>query len=1396
MGLGAVIGGLLGMVAGSAGVIVAGFTAGTMWIAGAAIGSLFDKPPQVDFKASSPTYSFGPIQNTKTQQLPVPLVYGRNRLAGNIIMQDFLDTKKTKQNMLIALGLGEFNSISDVKANELSLSSNPPEGCSLNVYYGTPDQTADSRSLGGLAYPNIAYLATTLKASEKLSGNPTITSIVEGRKIWTPSGVRFSRNPAWIVYDILTGTYWDPKKVRNEPVGLGLPLELVDLESFIEAANYCDELVDGEPRFTLDYVIDTQKSAIDQLTDILSCFRGALIARDKVALYIDKPVSAPYKSIGLDNIIEGSFTWWQRPEDEIYNRVVIEWIDPDMYWEQTVSVFENEADIAERGIVERRYQLYGITRAAQAARMGAYLLDVSNGSINMCQFALSIKDSDIEVGDVIAITHDLPGWENKWFRVIKLEDQGDDTIVVTASEYVAEAYNDRAMDITLTIDTNIPNPFNILPPNNLQAVEWGYQTPSGAHIANLDLTWDPPDDASARVEEYAIYVTYDGKRRFQGTTKDTAFTVSNLPIVSSLLVEVEAVSVFHEHSTLLQLYTSIVGVDNPPSDVTGVSAQLTKDGIVVTWDPNTDIDIDHYVVQLGTVWDGQPDYIQSKTTRVTLPVETAGTVDILVKAVDNARNESVNAAHASVDVPAPEVPWDVSFDSSEEQLLVTNSGDIIARLKVTITPLTYPYIDQYELQWKLSSQSEWAGRALLKHETPVEYHIAPVSSGMNYDVRVRSLDVFGLASAWNTYSGINIIGKTSPPDDVTNFVAHAARDRINLTWSAVSNLDWSHYEIREGASWDVGETIAQVSATTYQTPNPSNGPWWIKAVDTSGNYSVNAAQASIVVTPPTSQNLSAQTIDNNVRLTWSTTIGTFILDTHEIRRGSSLATAEVIGKSDKTFDIMQEIRAGEYTYWVVPIDAAGNEGNAASVKVSVDDPPDFVLRNDYQTDWQGYSVLNLSPQLSLLSPSKLTSLHDFTALDFDGVDDWVRVPDSPSLDVIGSFTLEAWVYTDVAGQSKVIAGKFGGYGLVLVQGKIKFVIWANDWISNVALPTGQWVHVAIVYDSAAGQRYIYINGALQAQQATSGAVPTSNYAFSIAALDYPLAENYFNGKVSEARLWNVARTQAEIQADMNRTLAGDEPGLVGYWRAQETWKLTPETNTLPDLSGHGNDGNIYGARRYTPNVTAIAPTATYSRDQLTAMGYASRDAMIAAGLNYRAQPTPDTAQFVETYDAGTVIASTNIRVTLDQTAVVGSVTPTVTISTRKTLSDAWTDFPAGQNPVFATNFRYVKVKVDYSKDATDNKSFLVLNELETVLSSKIKNDTGVAYVSANPTTVNFNVDFIDVQGITVTPQGTTPLMAVVDFDDIPHPTSFDVYLFNGTTGAPATGQVRWTARGY
>ena len=661
MGVGALIGAVVGAVAGASGVIIAGFTAGTMWAAGAAIGSLFDKPdpPKLSGFGSvetggSPTYSFGPIQNTKSQLLPVPLVYGRVRLAGNIIMQRFLDAEKTRQDMLIALGLGEFEDITDVKVNEIPLyvgTSGNPEGCSLNIYKGTRTQGADSRSLGGKRYPNTAYLAVTLKASEKISGNPTITSIVKGRKIWTPSGVRYTTNPAWVVYDILTGTYYDPESGLNEPVGLGLPRELIDLSSFIEAAEYCDQQINGKPRFSIDYTIDTQKRAIDHLADILACFRGALLARDKIALYIDKPVTAPYKAVGLDDIIEGSFTWWQRPDDEIYNRVIVEWTDPNQHWEQVISVFEDEEDIAERGIVERRYSLLGITNVEQAGRMGAYLIDIAKGSKNACQFALSIKDSDIEAGDVIAITHDLPGWENKWFRVVKVDDYDDDTVVVTASEYVHNAYNDVALDVYPAIDTGLPTPFDVLPPQNLQVTEWGYRTRNGTHIANLDLTWNAPPAGSARVEYYEVYMTYDGVRRLasqvdgQSTTEEFLCTLTNVPITDNLLIQVYTRSVYGDLSEPVQKIVHVIGLDAPPPPPQEVVAAqrgtyIVVDGIIPSMPDFKCLEcrID------GSSW-SDANYVGRYEN---FPFEITGQLDgthiIRVKIIDNANQESITDA--------------------------------------------------------------------------------------------------------------------------------------------------------------------------------------------------------------------------------------------------------------------------------------------------------------------------------------------------------------------------------------------------------------------------------------------------------------------------------------------------------------------------------------------------------------------------------------------------------------------------------------------------------------------------------------------------------------------------------------------------------------------------------
>lgn len=71
-----------------------------------------------------------------------------------------------------------------------------------------------------------------------------------------------------------------------------------------------------------------------------------------------------------------------------------------------------------------------------------------------------------------------------------------------------------------------------------------------------------------------------------------------------------------------------------------------------------------------------------------------------------------------------------------------------------------------------------------------------------------------------------------------------------------------------------------------------------------------------------------------------------------------------------------------------------------------------------------------------------------------------------------------------------------------------------------------------------------------------------------------IKKNLFKGIISEVRLWNIARTQHEIQADMYRSLSGNEEGLVGYWRFEEG-----EGDRVYNLASKSDYGIVCGARR-------------------------------------------------------------------------------------------------------------------------------------------------------------------------------------------------------------------------
>lgn len=205
------------------------------------------KPAKVTFGYSgdvggSPRYGqFGPLDNTVSNEIAVPILYGKLKLAGNVIWQT--DPGETVAR-IVGVCEGQINSITDVRANDVPVNDSDTPGSSVTIYLGTTTQESDSRLPDSyrpdMNLRNLAYLALTLKSSDKLKGgNPTITSIVEGMlvEIWNgvawPTSKVFSRNPAACIRDFIINTRY----------GLGVSKNNLDEASFGAVYEYCEGIV-------------------------------------------------------------------------------------------------------------------------------------------------------------------------------------------------------------------------------------------------------------------------------------------------------------------------------------------------------------------------------------------------------------------------------------------------------------------------------------------------------------------------------------------------------------------------------------------------------------------------------------------------------------------------------------------------------------------------------------------------------------------------------------------------------------------------------------------------------------------------------------------------------------------------------------------------------------------------------------------------------------------------------------------------------------------------------------------------------------------------------------------------------------------------------------------------
>jgi len=159
-----------------------------------------------------------------------------------------------------------------------------------------------------------------------------------------------------------------------------------------------------------------------------------------------------------------------------------------------------------------------------------------------------------------------------------------------------------------------------------------------------------------------------------------------------------------------------------------------------------------------------------------------------------------------------------------------------------------------------------------------------------------------------------------------------------------------------------------------------------------------------------------------------------------------------------------------------------------------------------------------------------------------------------------------------------------------------------------------WQHVCVTYDGEVFNSYL--NGQWQNRKSIKLGLKFHYYALG----SNRHRGSRFYGQLDEVRIWDKARTEQEISADMSRSLIGNEANLMGYWRCNEGFgnKLedsTPYGNTLilDKVSWLKSDSPVAQNSQLSNTRTIVsAPSALlYYQQEKTAAGYDRRQKPLA-----------------------------------------------------------------------------------------------------------------------------------------------------------------------------------------
>ena len=590
----------------------------------------------------------GHLINTRSMQDPLPIVYGQVKIGGTQVFITTTGDNNKYLHIIQTLCEGEIEGLVHVYLDDKLISTYGGDAY-YEFFKGTPTQNVCATLHS--AYPdwtdamrNTAYLYVRLTYNtDKFAALPVITAVIQGKKVYDPRNdtTAYSTNPAVCTYDY----------VRNTRYGVGIPGGFWNESSISTVANWCDT-----KGYTLNGILLDQNTAIDVIYNLLMCFRSGIIWSGGQFKLISFDYDAPVMTFNEDEIKENSFRINVPTIQDLPNTLKITYINKDNYY------ISDPFDLPDPNAVnidgEKRVQellLLGIDNRQQAQKIGTYTIERQRLNY-IYSFVAGPKAIPLEPGDMIQVTHSLPGWVDKIVRVKDCQILSETEVALALLDEDALLYDDIInLETQATYSTSLPDPLGTPPQvEDVQFTEEIYSIKDNSY-SRVKGTWAVPEGYNF-LKHVEIWVSRDDVTYIHHTDSVGSFTLEPAKDGELWYFKFIPVSIYEVKRTLATVTTynyTVTGKTSLPSNVSGFMASVAGDTVNLRWDKVSDEDLLGYEIRYGSAWNTSIFLGFTKALNVPLVGVKPGTHSFCIKAKDTLYNYSQNASVCTITVFDP-----------------------------------------------------------------------------------------------------------------------------------------------------------------------------------------------------------------------------------------------------------------------------------------------------------------------------------------------------------------------------------------------------------------------------------------------------------------------------------------------------------------------------------------------------------------------------------------------------------------------------------------------------------------------------------------------------------------------------------------------------------------------